>query len=153
MNFWSMIIPAFAVLGKINCISMWTDPAMKSDFENLPGKAKETVRLVTWYELLFSLTKEEALTTPPVTLADCFVKQVCASLAFQLACIHCSLLHMNLCFKEGLYGGGQLWHHADLLHWLAMTASKSRQHNVPRFRFSRGKATEPLLNSFSRCAA
>jgi len=100
-----------------------------------------------------ALTKEAALTTPPVTLANCFVKQVCASLAFQLAGIHCCLLHMNLCFKEGLCGGGQLWHHADLLHWLTTTASNGRQNNVPLFRFSRGKATEPLLTHFCRYAA
>lgn len=48
-----------------------------------------------------ALTKEEALTTPPVTLAKGFVKRVCASLAFQPAGIDCSLPHGSLCPGRG----------------------------------------------------
>lgn len=60
-----------------------------------------------------ALTKEEALTTPPVTLAKGFVKQVCASLPFQPAGIDCSLLHGNVCSgRAGRWR--QLGHHAGL---------------------------------------
>lgn len=99
-----------------------------------------------------ALTKEEALTTPPVTLANCFVKQVCTSLAFQLAGIHCSLLHMNLCLKEGLCGGGQQRHHADLLHGLTTTAWSSRQNNVPLFCFPGGKQLNFSLIAVDKCS-
>lgn len=36
------MIPALAVQGKISCISMGAAPAMSSDFERVPGEAKET---------------------------------------------------------------------------------------------------------------
>lgn len=148
MNFWSIIVPAFAVQDKISwsqCeqIQPWTVTLKTCQVE--PKKQWGWLLGMNCYS---ALTKEEALTTPPVTLADGFVKQVCASLAFQLACIHCSLLHMNLCFKEGLCGGRQLWHHADLLHWLTTTASSSRQNNAALFCFSGGKALKLFSSLF-----
>lgn len=72
MKFWSRMIPALAVQGKISCISMGTEPAMSSDFENMPGKARETVKLVTWYELLFSPHKRGGFDNTPSNLGKLF---------------------------------------------------------------------------------
>lgn len=97
-----------------------------------------------------ALTKEEALTTPPVTLAKGFVKQVCASLAFQLAGIHCSLLHGNLCSGKGwvvVAAGASRWAFA-----LLPTAASSRRHGTEPAPL-RGKSDRNCPHSFLEIAS
>lgn len=79
-----------------------------------------------------ALTKEEAFTTPPVTLAKGFIKQVCASLVFKPAGIDCSLLHGNLCSGKG---------------WVVAAAGASRWAfaALPRAASSRRQGAEPAL--------